>query len=180
MKHGVERMLISTEPLARRHQRRSGAHGLMAIALGSALLLTNTAVFGSAILVDVAGEVVETRVLAKSIWYTSGKGGPVTHYGLRASYADPATGRDVEVADEVSFAAHTAAASGRAIPFRVVLRSPSYCTVGTGASFSVVYAMLVVMAAVGLLFLYWKKVRGADEWYDQAILEEHGSGHLQL
>jgi hypothetical protein len=180
MKHGVERMLISTEPLARRHQRRSSAHGLMAIVLSVALLLMNTAVFGSAILVDIAGDVVETRVLAKRVWDTSGKGGPVKHYGLRASYVDPATGRDVEVDDEVSFAAHYAASNRSAIPFRVVLRSPSYCAVGRGASFSVSYAMLVVMAVVGLSFLYWKKVRGSYEWYDQAILEEHGSGHLQL
>jgi hypothetical protein len=152
----------------------------MAIVFGVALLLMNTAVFGPAILVNVAGEVVETRVLAKRTWNTSSKGGPVRHYGLRASYVDPATGRDVEVDDEVSAAAHAAASSGAPITFRVVLRWPTCCYAGRGASFSLFYALLVVVFVGAFIVLYGKVLEGAREWYEEEILEEHGRGPLQI
>lgn len=180
MTNGVERMLISTEPLARRHQRRSDAHRLMAILVGLLFVFMNTVMFGSTYLVNVAGDVVVTRLLAKSMWTTRNKSTVTTHYGVRASYVDPSTGRDVEVYDEVSFAAYTAAANGQPIPFRVVLWRPSLCAVGTAATIGGLHALLAAAMITAFLVFDRRKVRGAREWYDQAILEEHGSGPLQI
>lgn len=180
MTNGVERMLISTEPLARRHQRRSDAHRLMAILVVLLFVFMNTVMFGSTHLVNLAGDVVVTRLLAKSTWTTSYKSTITTHYGLRASYVDPATGRDVEIYDEVSFAGYTAAANGQPIPFRVVLWRPSLCTVGAGATIGGLHALIAAAMVTAFLVFNRKKVRGAREWYDQAILEEHGSGPLQI
>lgn len=180
MKNGVERMLISTEPLSRRHRRRSDAHRLMAILVGLLFVLMNTVVLGSTHLVNLAGNVVVTRLLAKNTWTTRNKSTETTHYGLRGSYVDPATGRDVEVYDEVSFAAFDAAANGQPIPFRVVLWRPSECTVGTGATIGGLHALIAAAMVTAFLVFNRRKVRGAREWYDQAILEEHGSGQLQI
>jgi hypothetical protein len=52
--------------------------------------------------------------------------------------------------------------------------------VGTGASFSAGYAMLLIMFVASLQFIYRKVVTGAREWYEEAILEEHGIGHLEI
>ena len=180
MTNGVERMLISTEPLSRRHQRRSDAHRLMAILVGLLFVLMNTVMFGSTHVVNLAGDVVVTRLLAKSTWTTRNKSTVTTHYGLRTSYVDPATGRDVEVYDEVSLAAFNAAANGQPIPFRVVLWRPSLCEVGTGATIGAFHALLAMAMVGAFLVINRRKVRGAREWYDQAILEEHGSGQLQI
>jgi hypothetical protein len=179
MTNGIERMLISTEPVARRHQRRSDAHRLMAILVSLLFVFMNTVMFGSAHLVNLAGDVVVTRLLAKNTWTTRNKSTTTTHYGLRSSYVDPATGRDVEVYDEVSDAAYTAAANGQPIPFRVVLWRPSLCGVGTGATIGVLHALLAVAMVTGFVVFNRRKVRGAREWYDQVVLEEHGSGPLR-
>ncbi|HSO32990.1 MAG TPA: hypothetical protein VLT33_10740 [Labilithrix sp.] len=180
MTNGVERMLISTEPLARRHQRRSDVHRMMAILVGLLFVFMNTAMFGSAHLINVAGTVVETRLRAKSTWDTHNKGATTTHYGVRAAYADPASGREIEVYDEVSFAGYTAAADGQPVPFRVVLWRPSLCAVGTGATIGGLTALIEAGMVAFFLVFNWKKVRAARDWYDQTILEEHGRGQLQI
>ncbi len=180
MTNGVERMLISTEPLSQRHQRRSDAHRLMAIVGACLFVLMNTIMFGTTHLVNLAGEVVVTRLVAKNTWTTQNKGRTTTHYGLRALYADPATGRDIEVYDEVSLAAFNAAANGEAIPFRVVLWRPSLCTVGRGGTLHFLHAMIAAGMMTSLLVFYRRKVRGARAWYDQAVLEENGSGPLRV
>jgi hypothetical protein len=97
---------------------------------------------------------------------------------VRAIYRDPATGRDVEVADDVSFAAYLAASREDSIPFRVVPWWPQRAAAGTGASFAAAGALLVGMAVAGHLLLYRANVRGAREWYECPILEELGSGRL--
>jgi len=180
MTNGIERMLISTEPLARRHRRRANAHRLMAVLVSLLFVFMNAVIFGSTHLVNVAGTVVETRLRAKNTWTTRNKSTTTDHYGVRATYVDPATGRDIEVYDEVSLAAYSAAADGQSIPFRVVLWRPSLCTAGTGATIGSLTALIA--AAMVTLFLVFnrKQVRGAREWYEQAILEEHGKGPLQI
>lgn len=178
--NGVERMLISTEPLALRHRRRSHAHRTAAIVLGLALLLMNTLMFGSTHLVNALGDVVQTRVVAKSSWITVHKGTRTTHYGVRASYIDRNTGRQIEVDDEVSHLAYVAATRGEPIPFRVVLRWPSLFNVGTGATVGPLRVALSVLIVSMLLAANVIKVRGTREWFDRDIIVEHGKGELQI
>jgi hypothetical protein len=180
MKNGVERMLISTEPLEHRHERRSRAHRRMALALVVALVVANTALFGSAILLAVFGEVVQTRVHDTRTWITTNKNSETTHYGLRAYYTDPAASRDVLVDDEISVPAYFAAKKHESIPFRVIPRWPSIYNVGPGTTVSV-WRLVLSLFAIPLLMLFnWRTIRASRSWFDRDVLEEGGRGPLQL
>jgi hypothetical protein len=180
MTNGIERMLISTEPLALRHERRARAHRQMAMAFGLALIVMNTLLFGAANLVNLAGEVVPTRLRAARTWETSNKGVSTTHYGVRSSYLEPATGAEVEVDDEVSGEAWVLATSGERIPFRVVRRWPMFFNAGTGATVGIVRVILGVAGVGGLLLLYRRRARKARSWFDEAIIVEEGTGPLEI
>lgn len=179
MGRGRERMLVSTEPLARRPQRLASAYRGIAILLGLALLLANGALFATNHYLQLFGEVSELRVLTTRTWTTRSKNSTTTHWGLTAAY--PMGGTELQLDTEVSHEAYSLAKSGelKTIPFRVVPSSPSYYDVGPRPTIGIGRMLVAVGALILLVFVYCLLLDGAIEWYDRKLIVEKGSGRLQ-
>jgi hypothetical protein len=181
MRPGKERMLLSTEPLARRPQRLQSAHRAMAIVLAVTLLLMNGLLFGSTHLVQFFGEVSELRVLATRTWLTRHKNNTTRHYGVTGAYPK-GDGTELPLEDEVSAEAYAIVTSGgqAKVPFRVVHAWPTQYAIGTGPTIGVTRIIFSIFALVGLVVIYAVLLDSAREWYDRKKVVEQGSGRLTL
>lgn len=172
-------MLVSTEPLARRHQRRSAAHRTMAIVFASLLVVANVLLFGATHSENLFGEVVDVSITNTRTWVTRNKNSSTTHYAVLGNHR-LANGDIVALEGEVgrSVYADARAKDLTSIPFRVVLGWPTFYTVGTGATIGPWRIIVPVLTLGGLVFLYMACVKGAREWYELAKITETNSGRL--
>jgi hypothetical protein len=76
------RMLISVEPLEKRHELRSRVHRTWAIVLLALLLLVDVGVFGSYWHARMSGKVESVPVLDLREWTTHADRGTESHYGI--------------------------------------------------------------------------------------------------
>ena len=180
LRRGPERMLVSTEPLARRPQRIASAHRWMALLLAVALLLANGVVFGSTHMVHLFGENTELAVQNTRTWTTTNKNSVTTHYAVVAAYP-ASTGEIVSLDGEVNLQIYSLARNNTLtkMPFRVVPSHPSYFAVGTGPTHSGLMILLAVGLFLVLVLIYRALLDNAREWYDRKLVVETGSGRLK-
>lgn len=182
MRRGAERLLVSTEPLARRYTRRAAAHTRMAIILCAALMIMNGAIFGTTLAVSALGENVDAAVVDTRTELTRNKGSTTIHFLVRAKYHDPANGLDVVVEDEVNSNVFARIKAGQftRVPFRVVRMDPRLNNIGYGATIGPLRAIFAPLLVAGLLVAYFFTVRASYDWYERRKTVESGSGPLEL
>jgi hypothetical protein len=185
LRRGRERLLVSTEPLGRRFERRARLHGRAAGATFFVLVAFN-ALVGRATVINAFGSDVDAEVVDTKTWTrTSERRGlteQYTGYTVFAKYRDPAYGKDVSVYDNVSERVFQRLQLRRVlrVPFRVVRWAPSLCTIGPGATLDAGRLVLPSFGVVALLVSYARVRRRSGAWYERAKLHESGEGPLEL
>jgi hypothetical protein len=178
-----ERMLISTEPQAQRHDRRARFHGGWVIAFLIAIGVLHGLLFGGYHALRFRGETVLAHIenlTSYRVWVQpkSGRGHWSTHYVLAAAYVD-ARDNEQHVSDEVdgSFWYRAHQERDQPVPFRVV-PSLRLAQVGSEATLAVWRAIVGCTELVFLLILYPATVVGSRPWYDRRRVVEQVKGRL--
>jgi len=177
------KMLISTEPQSKRHERRARFHRGWIIALGICIALVHGGLFATFHLLELGGQVVTAQVTNTStfqVWVKprSSRGYWRTHYVVEAEYPDD-HGQLHAVRDETNWAFYNSLrrVDAQTVPFRVLpsLRLAQIGPVATLDVWKIAVAMVIYFL---LLLLYPLTSVRSRPWYDKRRVVETVKGRL--
>jgi hypothetical protein len=176
------KMLLSAEPLEQRYALRARFHRGWLVACVAALLFTNGVLFGTFWMEFLWGRPVAGYATQARTWTTSGKHGPITHYGVDADVT--VDGHLLRVASETCYAyygsvkADLAASRPVRVPFVVVPFHTQTLDIGTQATLNIltcIFGWFILSGVAGGYFLHTKHTR---PWYERKKVIDTGSGPL--
>jgi len=174
-----ERMLVSTEPLADRHQRRASAFRGLAIATGVILVLLHGALFANVHLQRLGGHRVETtidRVTSERYW-VSRKGGGGYYAWRYYAYASTDDGRELK--DQISYALFMQAqrTEPRSIHVPFVVGPFGLSQIGTRPVIGD-WKVVLFTITMALFLIVYLIVILQRPWYEQRKVVESKKGRL--
>jgi len=173
-----QRLLVSTEPLERRHEGHATLQTWWALALAACFAVVNLAAFGSFWRASFEGSIVSMHVDELRTWTVKGKRSSTPRYGVMV-------GGDKRKAEEVSHAAYVEAealrdaAGGASMPF-VVVRGDAGDTRFVGVRPTLNTGLCIVAWAV-LTFAvvaYFASIQHRRPWYEREKVVDDGAGPL--
>jgi hypothetical protein len=178
------RMLISTEPLADRHQKRMRVHRGLLVALILTLLGAHGALFAEYNLLRWKGEVIHAqadRVDTFRKWKSQKSGGYwQDYYTVDATWVMP-DGVPVLLHDYVSPAFYerlTVEGQGADVPFVILREIPTVFTVGVVSTTSEWRLIFLFVVLLAWLLVYRLVVLDMRPWYEKPRVVESGNGRL--
>jgi hypothetical protein len=172
------RMLISTEPLIKRHRDAARDHGNLALFTAVVLLLAHGGYFLRYDVLRLFGHPVNAVVTERrawDVWHTPkhGVGHWVHHYGVAAR--DPAT--DAQFSQECSAYYFYRASEGDTVPFLVAGPFSQLGLVPTqGPGKLVVFALLALPYTLIIVFI----LLGMRPWWERRRVVDTGDGRLAM
>ncbi len=176
------KMLLSAEPLEQRYARRARFHGAWAFGLFAVLLVVNAGLLGGYWLELIWGRTVGADVTQMRNWTTSGKHGPIQHYGVNAGVTLPDGYLALSSETNFSFYRYAKAelASGRSleVPFVVVPFRYKTADIGTRPTLHDVRCFFSWFFLVCFGSAYWVHTRNTRAWYERKKVIDVGRGPL--
>jgi hypothetical protein len=172
------RMLVSTEPLAERHQRRARAYRGLAIAIGVILVVLHGLLFANVHLQRLGGKRVEAnieRATSERYWVSRKRGG----YWAWRYHLFARTDEGQVLTDQVSDALYTAVQKNVGPPLRATFVVGPFGLVQYGTR-PVIGDWKVVLFAItmGLFFVVYLIVVSQRPWYEERKVKESNRGRL--
>jgi hypothetical protein len=173
-------LLISREPLEKRHQLRASVHTKWAVGLAVALVFVDWLCLGSYFRGLVTGRIEEGRITDVVTWTVSGKHGPVRHWGVVAAIgaeAQPSGRVEVSPAEYTEAKAMKDRGVVPTAPF-VVVPGSDKVWIGQEATAPAFAGILLFMAAFGVPFAYFVYTMHHRPWYERKKVIDDGAGPL--